>query len=683
MKALFCTYDRPGYVGGPNAGLRRLLPALRERGIEAECLLLTFGDVRACPTLNALHRSGVPCQHAPYHATTEERVRWILSAVQQRPPAVFIPNIVPAAYYAAMHLKRRGIRCIGVLRSDDGFHRQLAQLFLRTAPDRAMDAWVAVSDHLVRMVEQHTPCVVQIPSSAVFPHDDFLPRMHPDQPLRILYSGRLAETQKRISLVTRSLCRLTQNLPDTQATMAGNGPQREEVQAILAAHPNARVTLLPPQDSANMPALLRTHHAVLLMSEYEGMPLCLLEGMAHGLVPLSTPVASGVPELIRHGETGFLLHEPERNLEEAARALRDPHTFARLSRNARDLVRERFSPDACADAWAHLIATQGAAGRPQPVRMPVRLCLPPPVGIREDDRATPFQALKAAATSLLPVHQPFLHPRCRPGFVDLYTVRRSILAALTHTLPLFRGTVVDMGAGCAPYRTLFLDAPAVTRYLTADMPQGAYGPDTLQDTPPPWDMAWDGRTLPMQPGKAGAVVLTEVLEHCPDPARVLAEAHRILTPGGLIFLTVPFLWPLHDVPCDAYRYTPWTLERLLQSTGFADVQVRPLGGFDAAMAQMLGLYIRRRSRQSGYLRFLRPLLSFAAAPVVRLLTALDKPPSHFHEGLMCSGLWATARKAPSAPCTGEGTPQAQALHGAGGVVSPLPEACVAATPEQS
>jgi hypothetical protein len=52
----------------------------------------------------------------------------------------------------------------------------------------------------------------------------------------------------------------------------------------------------------------------------------------------------------------------------------------------------------------------------------------------------------------------------------------------------------------------------------------------------------------------------------------------MLKPGSLLFFTVSFLWPLHDVPRDAYRYTPFALERHLRNSGFAQIKLKALGG---------------------------------------------------------------------------------------------------------
>ena len=65
-------------------------------------------------------------------------------------------------------------------------------------------------------------------------------------------------------------------------------------------------------------------------------------------------------------------------------------------------------------------------------------------------------------------------------------------------------------------------------------------------------------------GSYGVILCTEVLEHLHTPAKAIAECWRILKPGGRLILTTRFIFPLHDVPGDYYRYTKYGLCHLLR-----------------------------------------------------------------------------------------------------------------------
>jgi SAM-dependent methyltransferase len=54
-----------------------------------------------------------------------------------------------------------------------------------------------------------------------------------------------------------------------------------------------------------------------------------------------------------------------------------------------------------------------------------------------------------------------------------------------------------------------------------------------------WPLAADAGRLPLADGALDAIVLGEVLEHCPDPAAIVGEGLRALRPGGLLIATTP------------------------------------------------------------------------------------------------------------------------------------------------
>jgi len=226
----------------------------------------------------------------------------------------------------------------------------------------------------------------------------------------------------------------------------------------------------------------------------------------------------------------------------------------------------------------------------------------------------------------------YITPECNGWTTDLYFVKLSIVTALRKALPNMYGTVLDVGCGQSPYKELVLSGPRVTGYLGMDLEGSseAFRPD----------LGWDGATIPRPDNSFESALATEVLEHCPHPEYVLAEIFRVLKPGGFLFLTVPFLWPLHTVPYDEYRYTPFSLRRLLDEAGFGEIEIAAPGGWDASLATMLGLWVRRRPMNETTRRVLQRLL----LPVYRKLLRLDQPPADFSRSCMITNLTASARK---------------------------------------
>lgn len=137
--------------------------------------------------------------------------------------------------------------------------------------------------------------------------------------------------------------------------------------------------------------------------------------------------------------------------------------------------------------------------------------------------------------------------------------------------------VLDVGAGDAPYRELF----SHTSYVTVDWQH------SVHESLPSIDIQAPADAIPVEDESFDAVLLTQVLEHVPEPARVLAELARIARPGGRIFLTVPLVWELHEMPFDYYRYTPTALRHLLEQAGFADVEVEPRNDCFSTLAQLM------------------------------------------------------------------------------------------------
>ena len=79
-----------------------------------------------------------------------------------------------------------------------------------------------------------------------------------------------------------------------------------------------------------------------------------------------------------------------------------------------------------------------------------------------------------------------------------------------------------------------------------------------------FDVAGDARSVPLQAGYAGAVLLLDILEHVFEICAVLANAARLLKPGGTLLLNTPFIYPVHVKPYDFLRFSLFAMEKHLK-----------------------------------------------------------------------------------------------------------------------
>jgi SAM-dependent methyltransferase len=103
------------------------------------------------------------------------------------------------------------------------------------------------------------------------------------------------------------------------------------------------------------------------------------------------------------------------------------------------------------------------------------------------------------------------------------------------------------------------------------------------------DIYADVQQLPLDANAADAVIFFEVIEHVPDDETALSEIARSLKDSGLLFISAPFLYPLHDQPFDFKRYTSHGLQRMLEKQGFEVIELRKHGNSITTAMQLLNL----------------------------------------------------------------------------------------------
>jgi len=141
---------------------------------------------------------------------------------------------------------------------------------------------------------------------------------------------------------------------------------------------------------------------------------------------------------------------------------------------------------------------------------------------------------------------------------------------LSSILPTVEGTILDVGCGAQPFRSL-VNPRATYRGIDTAEAKAHFGyemPDTTY---------FSGDVWPVADQSVDAVLCTETLEHVLGTRQFLAEAHRCLVPGGMLILTVPFSARWHFIPYDYWRFTPSSLNYLLEMIGFNSVRVYARG----------------------------------------------------------------------------------------------------------
>ncbi|WP_224364794.1 glycosyltransferase family 4 protein [Hyalangium versicolor] len=124
-------------------------------------------------------------------------------------------------------------------------------------------------------------------------------------PLRLAFVGTWIQRKGREDLVAVAQALYEQGVRFS-LSLLGTGTSEAEVLSAFPAAVRERLRVVPGYRHAELPSLLREHEVLLFPSHAEGYGMALVEAMACGLAPLSTPVGVA-PEVVREGETGRLL----------------------------------------------------------------------------------------------------------------------------------------------------------------------------------------------------------------------------------------------------------------------------------------------------------------------------------------------------------------------------------------
>lgn len=151
----------------------------------------------------------------------------------------------------------------------------------------------------------------------------------------------------------------------------------------------------------------------------------------------------------------------------------------------------------------------------------------------------------------------------------------------------FTGRLADVGCGEKPYASI--TRPFVTEHVGIDHAASPHGLAMV-------DIVASAYDIPVPDASFDCFLLSEVLEHLEEPVVALAECRRIIRPGGVGIITVPFIWHLHEEPRDFFRFSSYGLRHVAERAGLEIVELASLGGFWTTTAEFVAYNLQSLGR---------------------------------------------------------------------------------------
>jgi glycosyltransferase involved in cell wall biosynthesis len=298
-------------VSGSEGHLLALLPALRERGVDARFLGLDVPGTDFGRFYEQLDRLGVPHRSVGCGLDVSPRMaRGIHGAIRVERPDLVHTHLVHADVYGGAAARALGIPSVSTRHNDDryllGPFRYVDRAFAR--PARRL---IAISDAVRHFLERagHDPAKLvtirygldELPSAPSDPTPAGA-GIAPDAPLALAV-GRLI-AQKDHPTLLRAFARVHDSLPEARLAILGSGPLEAETRALAAELGLEDAVVLPGR--TDIRDWLERADVFVHSSRWEGFGIVLLEAMLAGLPVVATRV-SAVPEVVVDGETGLLV----------------------------------------------------------------------------------------------------------------------------------------------------------------------------------------------------------------------------------------------------------------------------------------------------------------------------------------------------------------------------------------
>jgi glycosyltransferase involved in cell wall biosynthesis len=288
----------------------------------------------------------------PNAVTHEDYVEMMFEACGSSTPAAIVANLGGDSFDFLRYVPDRVLR-IGIIHSDDFHVYEMVNAY-----SAWIDVVVGVSEEICRKARTRlagAPTkIVQIASGVPAPAQPRIRRE--DRELRVIYVGRIVEDAKRVSLMARVIRSSVAADKSIRWTLVGDGPDLPWMRRELSDLTD-NVTFTGVMNYDQIPSILRQHDVFFLCSDYEGLPLSLIEAMGAGLAPVVSDLPSGISEAVNDANGIRVPVDREDLYVKALTDLAaDPGQLVRLGQQAREDMLRNYSVQAMTSRWESLLA---------------------------------------------------------------------------------------------------------------------------------------------------------------------------------------------------------------------------------------------------------------------------------------------------------------------------------------
>ena len=370
-----------------------------------------------CPTITFFKENRFPIQliSRDSYNYVEDQVKELLNIVKREYISTVVANLVVPALYATQYFKPFNIPVIGVMHSNDTFYHGVITKFIHGKSKNQLSIVVSVSEYISSICEsQNTKTqLLNIPCGT--PKVENSTSQESQEALKVIYAGRLAVQQKQILKLTKAFCDASKVNSNLEFSIYGDGDQEPSIKKLIKDEKASKNVILfkalPPSQIIRK---IQEHHVFTLMSDYEGMPLALMEAMACGLVPVCLQETSGINEIIEHGVNGFIVKNRGEDYQEKLQLLvNDRSLWKTMSKNARATIQQKYSSKITHHKWYELL-NQFKDVKQKPLKIPLRIKLKGPLLYYGDNRKPSLKDRSATCLkSNWMAFRIFIRPRAR------------------------------------------------------------------------------------------------------------------------------------------------------------------------------------------------------------------------------------------------------------------------------